>query len=170
MMKKVAGRSRSLAGLQQLKTLPCPGETVTLRALSSQQSCHTHTHKRVQYLGPCPPRGSCWSLHQADVDCFWSKAAIAHGTSMRALPLGQGAVKTHTNTQTHKENVVHQMKRQHFLFVCLRKPLLTNIKSTLSFLVIRLKLIQHTLKMLHAVMGKSIYFIKTSVTSNPDKL
>lgn len=41
MMKKVAGRSRSLAGLQQLKTLPCPGETVPLRGL------HFHLNKVV---------------------------------------------------------------------------------------------------------------------------
>lgn len=59
MMKKVAERSRSLAGLQQLKTLPCSGETVTLRGLHFHLSkVVTQTHKHVCTTLVRVPRGA----------------------------------------------------------------------------------------------------------------
>lgn len=107
MMKKVAERSWSLAGLQQLKTLPCPGETVTLRGLHFHLSkVVTQTHKHVCTTLVRVPRGApvgvcikqTWTAsgarqqslmgHQCE-HCRWdrelSKHTQTHRHTMRTL-------------------------------------------------------------------------------------
>ncbi len=120
-MKKVAGRPRSLAGLQQQNQLPWPGETGILWGLSfhlNREVTNTYVHAvpwSLSSVGLVLDRESLDSrcgllLEQGSSLSWYINASTAAGTG--SCQDTHTHTHTHPPTHTHEEAIVKQVNSE----------------------------------------------------------
>lgn len=144
--KKVGGRPRSLAGLQQLNTLPWPGEVgiLSFRVNAVVTKAHTHTNTHIYTcftLATVLSRAWAWVFGKQTwtVAKARQQSFIVHQCEYCCW---HWELPGHKHTKTHKEAIVNQVGSQYFLLadsVC-DCPVL-NVESTPSNLALHLNLI-----------------------------
>ena len=140
-MKKIDEWPRSLAGLQQSNTLPCPAETVKLRDLWASIILFEWSDQTKTCELPCPLSPEASELDSGSLSSRRG-LLLEHGNSLSwyinaSTATGTGNYqKTHTRTHTQRDHC----SGKHFLSadsIC--EPLVITVESILSYLVLCMK-------------------------------